>query len=157
MKSYVNDTTVLEVIPRNFISMLDIAVRDIQEYCISHKMKWNPKKCKKMVIKFMANPNTVMRPICIGNQVVETVKTYKLLRITIREDLEWNSHIDCIIAKAAKPLYALRLLKGAGVNPHDILKVYMLWFNFSFFSFVSNSLWYISIPKNKTKENLKQG
>ena len=37
----------------------------------------------------MANPNTVlMRPICIGNQVVETVKTYKLLRVTTKEDLK---------------------------------------------------------------------
>ena len=53
----------------------------------------------------MANPNTVlMRPICIGNQVVETVKTYKLLGVPIKEDLKWNSHVDCIIAKAAKRL-----------------------------------------------------
>ena len=37
----------------------------------------------------MANPNTVlMRPICIGKQVVETVKTYKLLGVPIREDLK---------------------------------------------------------------------
>ena len=89
-------------------------------------MKLNPKKCKEMVINsFMTNPNTVMRPICIGNQVVETVKTYKLLRETAKKDLKWNSHIDYIIAKAAKRLYALRLLKHAGVNPHDILKVYI--------------------------------
>ena len=48
----------------------------------------------------MANPNTVlMRPVCI-----ETVKTYKLLGVPIKEDLKWNSHVDCIIAKAAKRL-----------------------------------------------------
>ena len=35
-----------------------------------------------MVVDFMANGNTVMIPICIGNQVVETVMTYKLLRVT---------------------------------------------------------------------------
>ena len=35
-----------------------------------------------MVLDFMANRNTVMIPICIGNQVVETVMTYKLLRVT---------------------------------------------------------------------------
>ena len=42
-----------------------------------------------------------------------------------------------------------------------ILTVYMLWFNFilglNFFSFVSNSLSYITIPKNKGKKNLNQG
>ena len=35
-----------------------------------------------MVVDFMANRNTVMIPICIGNQVVETVMTYKLLTVT---------------------------------------------------------------------------
>ena len=43
----------------------------------------------------------------IWNQVVETVKTYKLLGVTIREDLKWKLHVDCIIARAAKRLYAL--------------------------------------------------
>ena len=43
----------------------------------------------------MANPYTVLvKPICIGNQVVETVKTYKLLRVTIKEDLKCNLHVD---------------------------------------------------------------
>ena len=51
----------------------------------------------------MANPNTVlMRPICIGNQVVETVKTYKLLRVTTKEDLKQNLHVDCIITVLSK-------------------------------------------------------
>ena len=92
---YVDDTTVLEVIPRNSMSMLDEAVREIHEYCISHRMKLNPKKCKKMVVNFIANPSTVIRPTCTENQAVETVKTYKLLGVTIREDLKWNSHVDC--------------------------------------------------------------
>ena len=43
----------------------------------------------------MANPYTVLvKPICIGNQVVETVKTYKLLRVTVKEDLKCNLHVD---------------------------------------------------------------
>ena len=122
---YVDDTTVLEVIPRNSLSMLDIVVRDIHEYCISHKMRLNPKKCKEMVINFIANPSIVIRPTCTENQAVETVTTCKLLGVTIREDLKWNSHVDYFIAKVAKRLYALRLLKRACVNPHDILNVYI--------------------------------
>ena len=60
----------------------------------------------------MANPNTVMmRPICIGNQAVETVKTFKLLGVPIREDLKQNSHVDCIIAKAAKRLIGQNVFK----------------------------------------------
>ena len=35
-----------------------------------------------MVVDLMVNRITVMIPICIGNQVVETVMTYKLLTVT---------------------------------------------------------------------------
>ena len=40
-------------------------------------------------------------------------------------DLKWNSHVDHVIAKSSKRLYALRLLKRADVNSEDILKVYL--------------------------------
>ena len=122
---YVDDSTVFEVVPRNSISMLDIAVADIQQYCINHRMKLNPKKCKEMVVNFMHNPNTIMRSICIGNHEVERVKSYKLLGVTISNDLKWNAHVDRIIARAGQRLYALRLLKRAGVKPPDIIRVYI--------------------------------
>ena len=121
---YVDDTTSIEIIPRNSISMLDIVVREIHDYCIEHKMKLNPKKLKEMYVNFMNNSITAMRPISVGNQEVERVMTYKLLRVIISDDLKWNYHIEYVIAKAAKRLYALRLLKHAGVMPDDMLKVY---------------------------------
>ena len=44
---YVNDTTAFEIIPRNAISILDLVVREIHDYCIEHKMKLNLKNAKK--------------------------------------------------------------------------------------------------------------
>ena len=84
---------------------------------------------KSMVVShreqnFMKNSITAMRPITVGNQEVERVGTYKLLGVIIRDDLKWNTHVEYVIAKAAKRLYALRLLKRAGVMPEDMLKVY---------------------------------
>lgn len=64
----------LKLNPRNSISMLALVAREIHDYCIEHKIKFNPKKCKEMYVKFMNNPNTVMRPVCIGDQVAERVK-----------------------------------------------------------------------------------
>ena len=43
----------------------------------------------------------------------------------ISDDLKWNAHVEYVIAKTAKRLYTLRLLKSAGVMPNDILKVYL--------------------------------
>lgn len=49
----------------------------------------------------------------------------KLLGVIIIDDLKWNAHVEYVIAKAAKRLFALRLLKRGGVMPKDILKVYL--------------------------------
>ena len=52
-----------------------------------------------------------------------------LLGVIISDDLKWNAHIEYVIAKAATRLYALRLLKCAGVLPEDKLKVYKYMYN----------------------------
>ena len=122
---YVDDTTAFEIIPRNSISILDLAVREIYDYCIEHKMKLSPKKCKEMYINFMKHSVTALRPISVGYKEVERVRTYKLLEVIISDDLKWNAHVEYVIAKTAKRLFALRLLKREGVMPKDIPKVYL--------------------------------
>jgi hypothetical protein len=47
---FVDDTSALEIIPRNCISLLKFAVSDIHEFADEHNMKLNPKKCKEMLI-----------------------------------------------------------------------------------------------------------
>ena len=81
--------TAFEIIPRNTISMLDVVVRKIHDYCKEHKMKLNPKKCKEMYVNFMKNSITAMRPISVGvgNQEVERVRTYKLLGVLMGHSL----------------------------------------------------------------------
>ena len=87
-------------------------------------MGLNPKKCKEMVVNFMGNPNTIMKPLYIGNQIVEIISSYKLLGVIINENLKWNCHVDYITSKTSKKLYVHRLLKRAGVYEQDMLKVF---------------------------------
>ena len=89
---YVADATVFEVISHNSSNLLDVAVRDIRKYCIEHSMRLYPKKCKDMVGNVLGNPNTIMRPLYIGNQVVERISSCKLLGVLINENLKWNCH-----------------------------------------------------------------
>ena len=49
---YVDDTTPFEIIPRNSISILDLVVRDIHDYCVEYKMKQKKKKMQRNVHKF---------------------------------------------------------------------------------------------------------
>jgi hypothetical protein len=46
---FVDDTSALEIIPRNSISLLNFAVSEIHEFSNDHNMKLNPKKCKEML------------------------------------------------------------------------------------------------------------
>ena len=66
-----------------------------------------------------------MRPFVIGSNVVERVTNYKLLGVQLSEDLKWNKHVDYTYKKACKKLYSLRVLRRAGVEQRNILKVYL--------------------------------
>ena len=44
---------------------------------IEHSMTFNPKKCKEMVVNFMGNPNTITRPLYVGNHTEENIASYK--------------------------------------------------------------------------------
>ena len=122
---FVDDTSALEIIPRNSISLLNFAVSDIHEFANEHNMKLNPKKCKEMLINFLHNPNFLLRPIQIGNNTIERVITYKSLGVILSSDLKWNPHIEYIVKKANKKLYPLRVLRRAGVDQKNLLKVYL--------------------------------
>ena len=120
--TFVDDTTALEILPRNGISLLNHA---IHQFSTEYHMKLNPKKCKEMIIKFMHNFNFSLRPIVIGNNIVERVNTYKLLGVIISDDLKWTHHIEYISKKASKRLYSLKILRRVGVASDSILKVYL--------------------------------
>ena len=122
---FVDDTAALEIIPRSSISYLNRTVDELHQFSVNHNMSLNPLKCKEMVINFMNNNNSIMRPFVIGSNVVERVTNYKLLGVQLSEDLKWNKHVDYIYKKACKKLYSLRVLRRAGVEQRNILKVYL--------------------------------
>ena len=122
---FVDDTTALEIIPRNSISLLDVAANMINDFAVSHNMKLNPAKCKEMLINFMQDPNFLLKPINLANRTVQQVSCFKLLGVYLSDDLKWNAHIDYIYTKACKRLYALRILVRVGVKKRSIIKVYV--------------------------------
>ena len=91
---YVDDLSILEIIPRNSPSYLNCIVDDIQ--CFSHcnNMRLNLAKCKATTIDFLDHNSCTWRPICTGTVVIERVKSFKLLGVYISEDLTWGVHCD---------------------------------------------------------------
>ena len=122
---FVDDTSALEIIPRNSISLLNYTVSDIHNFSVAHNMKLNPIKCKEMLINFLRNDNFLLRPIVIADNTVECVTKYKILGVVMNNNLTWNDHVDYIVKKSSKKRYSLRVLHRAGVEPAKILKVYL--------------------------------
>ena len=55
---------------------------------------------------------------------VETVKSAKLLGVTISDDLSWNEHVREVVKKASKRLYFLVQLKRARLPTSELVLFY---------------------------------
>ena len=84
----------------------------------------NPAKCKAMTIDFLDYNSCTWHPISTGRVVIKRIKSFKLLRVHISEDLTWSDHCDYIIKKANHRLYALRTLKKWSVPTSDLITVH---------------------------------
>ena len=84
---FVDDTSAIEVLPRNSISLLNSIVSDIHKFSMDHNMRLNPIKCKEMLINLMLHPNFTLKPLVVGNNCIERISTYKILGIFIDSDL----------------------------------------------------------------------
>ena len=73
----------------------------------------------------MIEPNFTIRPINLGDNIIERVPSYKILGVDLQEDLKWDIHVDYMHNKACKRLYSLRILRRAGVDRESILRVYL--------------------------------
>ena len=56
----VDDTSALEIIPRNSTSLLIIAVSDIHNFAMTHNLRLNPTKCKEMHLNFHQCPGLTL-------------------------------------------------------------------------------------------------
>ncbi|CAB4013539.1 RNA-directed DNA polymerase from mobile element jockey [Paramuricea clavata] len=143
---FVDDTSALEIIPRFSSSLMPLVVNEISDYALERGMELNYKKCKQMLINFLKYKGSDdENPIYVAGKPVETVSSFKLLGVWISNDLSWNTHVDMVLKKANSRLYALRLLKKAGLQASDIVQIYI--------SFIRSRIEYASpvwssIPKS---------
>ena len=109
-------TSVFEIVPRCFPSYLPLIANGINKYATQRNMRLNEKKCKEMVITFLKYQPSPVPPMFLNGAAIVRVSSFKLLGVTLSNDLSWNDHCDEIFKKACKRLYALRSLKAAGLN-----------------------------------------
>ena len=75
----------------------------MQEWSNRNKMTINPNKTKDLWICFnTAIPEPEPLVTGTGNEVVERVKSHKLLGVWYQNSLKWNCHVENIVKKANK-------------------------------------------------------
>ena len=121
---FVDDLSVVEMVPRNSPSVLNFIVQDINQYSVTNNMILNLSKCKKMSVDFLQYNRCVLCPIIVGNKIVERVASFKLLGVYILRNLTWFTHVNYILKKANKRLYILRALRQSGVSVPDMVNIY---------------------------------
>ena len=97
---FVDDRTVLEVVPRNSPSLLNVIVDDIHAFAVNNNMRLKPRKCKTMNVDFLHYNSCVPRPIAVGGSDIEQIPTFKLLGVHLSEDLTWTVLSEYIVKKA---------------------------------------------------------
>ena len=122
---YVDDTTIWEACSFNGEdSTIQQSANVLMEWSTNNKMQLNTDKTKEMVVYF-GKKALALNQIRIQDSNIEQVSSFKLLGVTINDQLTWQDHVQNICKKAAQRLYFLILLKRAGITPKDIIKVYI--------------------------------
>lgn len=119
---FVDDVTLCEVIADPSISQMQVAARQMVEWSRQNLMNINTKKTKEMLLgSILLDPPPLIE---INNSTVERVRSFKLLGLTIANNLSWEEHITTVCSKANQRLHYLKLLKRCSVSVDDLLHYY---------------------------------
>ena len=114
---YVDDVTISEIVSTREVSILQNELDAISDWTNTNNMKLNPTKCKEMIVTFR-------RDIEHPPTSLERVESYKLLGLTMQNNLKWDLHVSEIVTKASKRVHILGVLKRNGVSSPHLLQVY---------------------------------
>ena len=120
---YVDDLSLVEVLPKTQQSSLQEYVDELGEWCAINDVTPKPEKCKAMQVSFLKNPLPQL-DITIADVHLERVDSLTLLGVAIQSDLKWDNQVQQMISRAARRLYILSVLKKSGVNANDLVTIY---------------------------------
>uniref|UniRef100_A0A8C7XV90 Reverse transcriptase domain-containing protein n=1 Tax=Oryzias sinensis TaxID=183150 RepID=A0A8C7XV90_9TELE len=120
---FADDTTVVGLISGNDESAYQDEVERLCVWCEKNNLILNTTKTKEMVVDYRRN-KTVIQPLSIGGDCVERVAAFKLLGVTIEQDLTWGANTTALVKKAQQRLYFLRLLKKNKLSEKLLVSFY---------------------------------
>ena len=124
MVKYVDDSTLWSVGSSGVDDLLQRSAQEAETWATDTLMSLNSDKTKDMVVCFMRKRPPVPA-ITLGGCEIERVSQIKLLGVIIADDLKWQGHVNYVAGKGSSRLYFLRMLRRAGVDPKDIVAIYV--------------------------------
>ena len=123
---FVDDTTLCEIITsaQSSTSVLQVQISECSSWVAKNNTKLNPTKTKEIRVCFSTYDTEALPLLTIDGCIISVVSLAKLLGLIISEDLKWGLHADFICKKAAKCLYALRLLKKSSIPSSKLVEVF---------------------------------
>ena len=121
---FVEDVSISECLTKNGGASIQSTLDTVSSWASMNLMKLNDRKCKELrVCFFTATPR--LPPSRIDGQVLETVRSHKVLGLVIQDNLKWNENTCMIVSKASKRLHIIRVLRRGGVSAADLLVIYV--------------------------------
>ncbi len=122
---YVDDLSVVTISTNPQINEMQYVANSILEWSTSNHMILNKSKTKEMLIYFGKHLcRTDIASTVIQASVVERVETFKLLGVIFRSDLTWSAHVEYIVSKASKRIFAICQLIRSRIPVADVICVY---------------------------------
>ena len=88
-------------------------------------MHLNAKKTKEMILKFSKRVRSdLCDSLVYDNALIDRVDEFKILGVIMSSDLTWSRHIEYILARANKRIFAICQLVRCGFGHNDIVTVY---------------------------------
>ena len=119
-------------------SLLQAEVLNVATWARSWRLKFNPKKCKVLIITRKRRP--LLTDYSLDGHVLDHVPSEKDLGMSVCSDLTWSIHIRELITKANRLLGLLRrsAVKVRSTNARRCLYLCIVWSNLAYASQVWN-------------------
>ena len=98
-------------------------VESLSMWAQTNKMVVNRSKSKEMILGSLAKQSVPC--LTVQSDVIERVTSFKLLGVTLSNDLSWEVHVNTICAKVAPRPYYLKQLRRAGLSSNDLSYFYL--------------------------------
>lgn len=116
LDKYADDTYLLS--PAGNDSSVALELQNIETWANENNLKLNINKSQEMIIvRNERSKTTLCTPAPIT--AIQRVDSIKILGVTLTSSLSIKEHVNNVCASAAQGLYAVKLLKAHGLDPHS--------------------------------------